>query len=326
MDGGSTMSIKLISKHRRALMGLAIIWIAIRHSNFPYDFKIVRFFLDSCGYGGVDVFLFLSSFGLYYAYKKESNYFEFIKRRLKRILPYSMTMCFILFLFGKRTVRDFLIDFFGLSIFLRSDWIYWYTSFQLFMYFLTPIYLKIFNKKPLASTLCGIAVVSLICYFLPSYHYVYIYFRMNIFLLGFYFAYLNEKNDDRICIPSAIVMVFGWYMIYYFFHHFGNDIPHVLPMLFIVPGLTVFGAWVLDKIPLLEKPLDFIGQYTFQFYLIHEDVLAKLLEYWSVLYRPGIHFDFLINLAGIILAFIAAVIFKKIIDLVIRKISHAHAS
>lgn len=299
-------------------MGAAIIWIAIRHSNFPFTVRIARFILDSCGHGGVDMFLFLSSFGLYYAYRKESDYVSFMKRRLIRVLPYSMPMCLILFLFGKRTVSEFLIDFFGLSIFLRNNWTYWYTSFILFMYFLTPLYLKVFNKNPGRSTLCGIALVSVICYLLPSYQYVYIYFRIVIFLLGFYFAYLNEYHRDFKCWPLIPVMCFGWYLMYYYYHHFGNDIPHILPFVFIIPGLVILLAWIIDKVRIIQKPLDFIGIYTYQFYLIHEDLFAKLLERWSDWYRPGIHFDFFINLQGIVMAFIAAIIYKKIIDYIIE--------
>ena len=73
------MSIKLISKHRTCLMALAMIWIGFNHSNFPFQSKIVNFFI-LCGYCGVDIFIFLSGFGLYYALKKEPTYKEYIKR------------------------------------------------------------------------------------------------------------------------------------------------------------------------------------------------------------------------------------------------------
>ena len=303
-------------------MGLAIIWIAIRHSNFPFTVKAIAFVLDRCGHGGVDMFLFLSSFGLYYAYKKEHRYWPFIKRRLLRVLPYSMTMCVVLLLFGKRTWEYFLIDFFGLSIFLRDNWTWWYTSFILFMYFLTPLYLRFFNKKPLLSTLIGMSVVSVICYLLPSYQYVYIYFRINIFLLGFVFAYLNENKKDFKCWWLVIVMVFGWVLMYYFYHHFGNENPPILPFIFIIPGLVLFSAWIIDKVTFLQKPLDFIGIYTYQFYLIHEDLFAELLKHWSDWYHPGIHFDFWINIQGIVMAFIFAIIFKKVIDYIMDMITN----
>ena len=316
------MSISLISKHRRALMGVAIIWIAIRHSMFPFTIKPIAFVLDVCGYGGVDLFLFLSSFGLYYAYKKESRYWPFIKRRLSRILPYSIPIVIILFLFGKRTVSELFIDSFGLSIWLRNNWTFWYTSFLLWLYFLTPLYMKAFIKKPGLSTTLGILLVCVICYFLP-YHYVYMHFRTCVFLLGFYFAYLNDhKKGDFMCWPLVIVMILGWGLLYYFFHHFGNETSHVLPFFFITPGLTLLCAWIIDKIKLLEIPLDFLGIYTYQFYLVHEDILAFMVSHYGEWYRPGIHFDFLINMGAIIVALIVAILYKKTIDYIMKKIEN----
>ena len=47
------MSIELISKHRGALMTVAMLWIAFEHSYFPSFNKFFDFLFVKCGYGGV---------------------------------------------------------------------------------------------------------------------------------------------------------------------------------------------------------------------------------------------------------------------------------
>lgn len=86
----------LISKYRSELMGIAIIWVILYHliltQNSPYSFG----FLDSIlgnGYGGVDIFLYLSGFGLVRSWNKclQQNHSHainlFYKRRILRLAP-----------------------------------------------------------------------------------------------------------------------------------------------------------------------------------------------------------------------------------------------
>ena len=66
--------ISLLSKHRNALMGIAILWVMLYHL---YDYtdalpSLVRGIIG-IGYGGVDMFLFLSGFGLYYSLSKKNS-------------------------------------------------------------------------------------------------------------------------------------------------------------------------------------------------------------------------------------------------------------
>lgn len=302
-------------------MGLAVLWIAVYHSYFPIPLKSVSFLLATCGYGGVDLFLFLSGFGIYFAAKKEPVYTDFLKRRLSRILPYSMTLCVILLLCGLRTFPEFLIDFFGLSIYLRADWIWWFTSFILSLYLLTPLYMKLFRRSPVLTTCFALLLFHLLCSQLPTYDYVYVYYRVNIYILGIFYGWLSEKKDvPLVSWFSLAAMVFGWAFIYYCYHHFGNGTGYVVPFLFISPGLALFLSKLFDLLPFLAGPLNFIGRYSYQYHLLHIEILNRLLEHYGDWYRPGIHYDWLINLAGILLTFLAAVLLKETVDFVLARI------
>lgn len=314
------MSLKLISKYRNQLMAIAMLWLAIYHSYFPIPSKIIAFTCAVCGHGGVDVFMFLSSFGLYYAYKKNNNYKAFIKRRFLRIYPYYIPVCLVLMLYHHRGIIETVLDMIGLSIFFRSDLTLWYTSLTLVLYVLAPLYLKIFNKHPHFSTITVIAIVTLACIISNNVTFEYIYFRVAVFALGFWFAYKNDHGDlSRIkCWLIVLIGIFGWFVMYYCYHHFGNGRTYVMPFILITPGMCLLISYVLDKIKVLNKPLALIAPYTYQFYLIHLELINFLYTKYEILFIPNAHFDYLINFAGIILALIASVIYKKLIDLVIE--------
>ena len=66
-------SLETISIFRRELMGIAILWIMLRHLPISSGYYYVLDYLMNLGYGGVDMFLFLSGFGLFFSMKKDSR-------------------------------------------------------------------------------------------------------------------------------------------------------------------------------------------------------------------------------------------------------------
>jgi len=69
----------LLSKYRQALMGIAILWVMMFHLPLRPGIPIIKEFFN-IGYGGVDIFLFLSGFGLYFSLSKKgiklSHYYK----------------------------------------------------------------------------------------------------------------------------------------------------------------------------------------------------------------------------------------------------------
>ena len=62
-------SLSLLSSYRGALMGVAIIWVMLYHLG-DIDVSVISV-IFGVGYGGVDIFLFLSGFGLYFSLSKK---------------------------------------------------------------------------------------------------------------------------------------------------------------------------------------------------------------------------------------------------------------
>lgn len=317
------MKISLISKYRTCLMALSMIWIAIRHSWISFPWKPINFVLNTAGFGGVDAFLFLSGFGIYFACKKEKTYFEFMKKRLLRILPYSLLVMFLLFLFGKKTIFDALIQGSGLSLWFRIDWMQWYTSFIIFIYALTPLYYRIFKKKPIVVTTACVICVILLCQFLNARN-TYIFSRIAIYALGFLFGYYFDTKPDLNIWWTQIFFVIGWVWEFYKMHYCNiliDGIPQIQytrGFFLIIPGMLLLLAYIIDRIRFLVKPLSWLGSYSFQFYLVHEEILSWLYEYYGLLYRPGIHFDLLINIAAMLLSLLVAILIKHSADYILR--------
>lgn len=316
------MEINLISKHRNALMAVAMFWLAFNHCYFPCNNKLFNFVVSTCGFGGVSLFVFLSAFGLYYSYKKDSNYSHFIKKRLKRILPFCFPVGFLHALIHKEAWYYGLIDGLGLSLFFRSDLTCWFNSFILVFYLLTPIYLKLLNRNPKKVTIVSSIVVTFICLLTNQIWQVgYVLFHFVIGFIGIYFAYLNDKKVTVNWLYVLISFIFGWIFMYFMYHYCGNEfgIKHIYPMLFIAPSMLLICAFILDKLKYLDSLLTSLGNYTYQFYLFHELIVLLMHQNYGLIYIPNIGFDtwfFFIALFG---ALIVAIIYKKLIDLIVNK-------
>ena len=81
-----------ISRHRTALMGFAIIGILLFHSRIAVPYIDNLFVI---GYGGVDIFLFLSGFGLFFSFSENQNLASFYKKRFLRIFPAYIFIVFL---------------------------------------------------------------------------------------------------------------------------------------------------------------------------------------------------------------------------------------
>lgn len=117
----------LISDARACMMGVFIIVIMLFHNSFGALGPIsVPFRLY--GHWGVDAFLFLSGFGLYFSLKRtgDSGVLSFYKRRLARIIPAAVIAGSILYVCGMSGWLGIL----GLNL--------WYIRTALIFYLLAP--------------------------------------------------------------------------------------------------------------------------------------------------------------------------------------------
>lgn len=140
------------------------------HSKLQTDNPIAKFVLE-IGYGGVDIFLFLSGFGLYYSCSHKWNGLKsYYKRRFQRILPTFWIALLLIFLIqGPYSLK-------GLAIFAAKCttlglWVpfipmyLWYVSLICLLYTIFPVFYKCYKSKP-RTTSIGVISLSLILIFI----------------------------------------------------------------------------------------------------------------------------------------------------------------
>ena len=140
----------LLSEYRREIMGVACLWI-LWHHNFcawPSVLEPLRK-LGNYGNAGVDIFLFLSGVGLYFAYQKKTKLTDFYKRRYVRLLipyfliatPYWIWLDF----FVKKD--GFWQDVTMLSFPLKGNVTTWYVAALAFFYLCYPLIYRLLFEE-----------------------------------------------------------------------------------------------------------------------------------------------------------------------------------
>lgn len=307
-------------------MALAMLWIAVFHATMWFPLKAINFIVKTAGYGGLDIFLFLSGFGLYYSYKKNSDYISFITKRVIRILPSFIPAIVIACVYYGYSIADTILEIFMLRFWIFGDLLLWFVPAIMVLYLLFPGYLKLFAKKPAAVTMIFV-ILSVLFSFLFWEHSLIIFFtRIPIFLIGIYFGYLGF-SDEEINIWGISIMIglclLGFCMLFFFFHTYGSDMwSHGLywyPFILIVPGIIVLSCLILKHIPVLNKPLYYLGTVSFEFYLFHELFIKLLISFEKSL--PNNSYGIPYNLIIIILTLTFSFIYKYMIQLCSRRIT-----
>ena len=192
--------LQTLSKHRSAIMGFAILWIMLFHLRVPTDIDIIDFF-RSVGYGGVDIFLFLSGFGLYYSLsRKNFDLKKYYKSRFFRILPEFWVVIGVVFLaqmdFSTRAIYQLICKATTLGYWIGYRDESWFISCIVFLYAIFPVYFKLFKKYGYKASFYFIgaglslmliyALTCILCYNNKNYggFIILTYARIPIFFIG----------------------------------------------------------------------------------------------------------------------------------------------
>lgn len=279
---------ELISRYRSELMGIGIIWIIIHHIYFfkLYDFSNVGEIINGiarAGSCGVDIFLFLSGFGLYHSYSKNPNLKTFYLKRITRILPVFI-LCSVLWNGIKTnfTFRDlFFLKFWG----NQFHW-YWYITCILLFYALSPFIFKMLKRiGPLRVFLisCVVAfILSLLftCIGLGDIHDIYVSIpeRLPIFVAGIILAegHFPERFVQKYYLLILAVSITALSILFFY-----NWDTWVYPAYFFLTLglLPLFTSIFRFCPPVILRFLRFSGKLSLELYLIH------MFIFWSNLFH-----------------------------------------
>ena len=155
-----------ISSRRTPLMGLAALLIYFAHAYSFVELPSPLSTLFSFGNIGVDIFLLVGGFGIYYSLVNTASKSSFYWKRLIKVgLPFlliSIPYFFIFDFFVQPTERGDVIRFL-LDISSLSFWQYhtgaWYVSMLVPLYLFAPFYVSLFRRTDSKRGLTFIAII-----------------------------------------------------------------------------------------------------------------------------------------------------------------------
>lgn len=329
--------ITLLSKHRSAIMGFAILWVMLFHLRVSVDFMPFTMF-RKIGYGGVDIFLFLSGLGLYYSCSKENfNIREYYKKRFKRILPEFWIVLLVVFILQK----DFSCQSFytliccsstlGLWVWGMIPYVLWYISCILLFYAIYPQYYSLFKKYgiivPLLCIGGGFIIMVSYALFCILFHNaeniggetVYAYARIPIFFLGSIFGWM-AKNDKKITFKAKHKIIVSVIASLLFIASiraimiYPSNILRVcslffIPFITLTPILCVVLAVFFNRFSIMDKIFAYIGGLSLELYMCHVYIF-KQLNYFVDNYGQNMAI-FIVVILSCISAWLLHVINKK---------------
>ena len=258
-------------------MGIAILWIILHHVQYfhMHSFPILNYLIRT-GSCGVDIFLFLSSFGLYHALESNKSLKRYYYRRVLRILPTFIIFIIIKDLFfcpgGILSYENWVTE-------LRNNW---FISFILIMYISYPIVYYIQKKAtylPLTiSIIVSISLTLLLIKFgrcdIHNY-YTLVAQRFPIFMMG---SIVAEKNNlmrinnrgGYICLVIVLLCIPTL---------FNLDLEYLLYPLYFVLTPLLISFLSIHSIMQIKPFMNKIGELSLEIYLIHMLVIPLLVSH-----------------------------------------------
>lgn len=205
------MLLSRISRYRTEIMGIAILWVMLFHVriDFPSAVFLPVTIVKDIGYGAVDIFFFLSGFGLFYSWSKGCTVRVFYAARLSRIVPTYWIVVALYYgieFFSKGTfsIVGMASMATGLNFYLHNDKFFWFVPAIVACYLLFPFLVRWVrfdtgNRHLARNVIYAIAATLLLSFALTATQYYYLLIftlRLPVFVLGIYagYAYVHKQQ------------------------------------------------------------------------------------------------------------------------------------
>lgn len=282
-------------------MGFATLWVLCYH--FSGDMGVCMLDYFSCiGYGGVDIFLFLSGFGLTVGFKNRPA-LNFYKKRFLRVVPTYLVLIVAWYaLRPSYSIKDALIASTGIGFYIRGFHYWdWYLPFLYLLYLLFPLWMKLTNKAienksvklfslyTLGASVLGLLWSGYLIWGQRGPMTILAATRVPIFFIGslFGFLFLNRiELRKRYVIALSSIAIIALIALVFVVKH--SEFRYLwingifwFPFILIVPGLMLCLTLVFCKIPdIINRIFRFFGTISLEFYLIH-CIGLYYLEMWG---------------------------------------------
>lgn len=277
---------RCLSRYRNELKGFAILWVVFFHARLGLDSGLL-YQIKRIGYGGVDIFFFLSGYGLYYSLKKDNDLTHYLKRRAMRILPAYLPFCLVwlavmLPLSGKGLAACLRIAAGNLTMtgyFAGVDLnINWYLSALAMSMAVAPLFCAVLSEGRYfrLRVLELMAVLLTVgCAYIGNGQYMAIS-RLPVFALGMVFATpdVQRLSLKKTATAMAAAALLGGAALFVCLEKYAELLVTYAmywhPFLLITPGLCCGLAWLFDRFPAAaRKPFEVFGKASFEIFLFN---------------------------------------------------------
>lgn len=301
-----------ISRYRAEQMGAAMLFVILFH--VALDRGAPFYGLRRCGNVGVDIFLFLSGVGLWFAWTKTPSVSHFYRRRLLRILPTWLVCSTAFYLPDYLGVRRFstnIVDLIGditinWDFWLHDELTFWYVPAIMLLYLVAPWYMRLIERHAIYRWLPLLMIVwcIMVQWVLPIHHAVghleIFWSRVPIFFIGINCGALVKsgykvEGDAVWLLLITFLMTFGTSL-------YLEQVRHGLFPLFVERMLyipfTVCSVLLMNRIfrrtpELVNRAFRFVGALSLEAYLIHIHFVLVYVQPYGLGYWP----TFLITVA-----------------------------
>ena len=322
VESVNALPIDMISKERSALMGFAILWVVIFHYGLAMPFTIISYL----GFTGVDIFIFLSAYGLVRSMSKNPSVISFYLRRLKRIFPSYLIIGLIATLFLYRDgVAGYLYRFSTIGFWTNGMYYDWYIPSIVALYILFPM---IYHYTQSESNKKGIIIFVLIIYSIALYHTIDVSKIDNPHFLMLY-------RSPLFILATCPFIIRGNIKKWLFYSIVGFAIFFILALVFVItleirflyfsttfltPIILIVLSFLFFRINLLHTVCGFLGKYSLEIYIVFM-LIYYLLKNYGLPYRDEFY-----NITSILLLMITivgGVFLKTVVDFIIKIINES---
>lgn len=288
-----------ISRFRGELMGAAMIIIILFHIDLP---RADAFFgLRRMGNLGVDMFLFLSGIGLWFAWSRRPDWRHFLRRRFVRIYPCWLIIACAYYIprfhGGSTWAWIDLIGEIGFNweFWIRDELTFWYVPAIMLLYLFAPPYMTLITRHPIYRWLPAAMIMwcILVQWVTPIHnavgHLEIFWSRVPIFFIGINMGETvrqKKKVDGTGIWLVVILFVMSLASSIFLEQERHGEFPLFIERMLYIP-LTVTTILLLNRVfrrlpPRVNRGFAFVGALSLECYLIHiHFVLDYLPHEWS---------------------------------------------
>ena len=232
--------IKDISTYRSELMGWAIVWIMMLHFTFT-QIKTLGF-IAQYGFAGVEIFMFVSGFGLFFSLDKNPQLLSFYKKRVLRIFPayYLIGIVASIILFHDNII-EYMFRYTTIGFWTGGIFWEWYVPSIIALYISAPLIKKMIDKRLFTF----IVILSIIIWALSLYlvtneiisskepHFFLLY-RIPTFIFGMTCAYWMKNQVSARKFYTILLIGIPCFALLFPHHHEIYNYKY-LSLVFLLP-------------------------------------------------------------------------------------------